>query len=133
MKLVIITQCRENYGVHEWDGEGEIPQYWKNKGGSEYILEDLEHYISINDEFFTKKVRMIVDEMRPNLEQDSDFFQETIINYSIEDDDFQPEFELQQMEHEGMIRFYEPRIDIYGKVLPKPVDAVPSNIVMSEN
>lgn len=23
---------RENYGAHDWDGEGECPQHWKNKG-----------------------------------------------------------------------------------------------------
>lgn len=133
MKLVIITQCRENYGAHDWDGKGECPQRWKNKGGAEYILEDLEHYISINDEFFTKKVRMIVDEMRPNLERQSVFYEETIINYTIEDDDFQPEFELQQLEHTGMIRFYEPRIDIEGNRIFKQDTSVPTNIVMSDN
>ena len=36
---VISTQCRENYGAHDWDGEGKCPQYWKNKGGSTFICE----------------------------------------------------------------------------------------------
>ena len=35
-RLVITTQVYENYGAHNWDGEGECPQYWKAKGGSEY-------------------------------------------------------------------------------------------------
>jgi hypothetical protein len=39
MKLVIHTQFRENYGAHDWDGEGACPQYWKCKGGSTYIVE----------------------------------------------------------------------------------------------
>ena len=39
MKLVIQTQFRENYGAHDWDGKGQCPQYWKNKGGSTYIVE----------------------------------------------------------------------------------------------
>ena len=38
---VILTQVRENYGAHDWDGEGEAPQYWKNKGGSVYIFEGI--------------------------------------------------------------------------------------------
>jgi len=38
MKLVIMTQCQENYGAHNWDGKGECPQYWKNKGGEIYVV-----------------------------------------------------------------------------------------------
>jgi hypothetical protein len=34
--LVIDTQFMENYGAHDWDGEGACPQYWKMKGGSSY-------------------------------------------------------------------------------------------------
>ena len=39
MKIVIQTQYRENYGAHDWDGTGECPQYWKDKGGSTYVVE----------------------------------------------------------------------------------------------
>lgn len=28
-------QYMENYGAHDWDGEGECPQYWKYKGSDE--------------------------------------------------------------------------------------------------
>jgi len=38
MKAIIQTQIRENYGAHDWDGEGECPQYWKFKGGNTYIF-----------------------------------------------------------------------------------------------
>ena len=38
MKLHIQTQYMENYGAHDWDGEGECPQYWKFKGGSSYKI-----------------------------------------------------------------------------------------------
>ena len=41
MKLVIHTQHKENYGAHDWDGEGECPQYWKFKGGDTYVVEGL--------------------------------------------------------------------------------------------
>lgn len=37
-KLVLRTQYQENYGAHDWDGEGECPQYWKFKGGSTYVV-----------------------------------------------------------------------------------------------
>ena len=39
MKLVIHTQFKENYGAHDWDGQGECPQYWKFKGGETYVME----------------------------------------------------------------------------------------------
>ena len=39
--LVIQTQHRENYGAHNWDGEGECPQHWKFKGGNTYFVTDL--------------------------------------------------------------------------------------------
>lgn len=133
MKLVIITQVRENYGAHDWNGVGSVPQYWKNKGGSEYILDDLEHYLSPNDDFFDKKVRMIVESILPNIESFSDYMTESIINYSIEDDDYISQFEQSQLEYEGFIRFYEPRIDIYGKRISIDTKIVPTNIVMSEN
>ena len=36
--LVALTQIRENYGAHDWDGEGSCPEYWKNKGGNEFVV-----------------------------------------------------------------------------------------------
>lgn len=41
MKLAIYTQYMENYGAHNWDGKGECLQYWKAKGGSTYVVENL--------------------------------------------------------------------------------------------
>ena len=134
MKLVIITQCRENYGAHDWVGVGTCPQYWKMKGGSEYIVDDIEHFVAIDDDFFAKNIKSIVyDYIAQKIEQKSEYYEESIINYSIEDNDYQPEFELQQMEHEGLIRYYEPRIDIDGNRIIQPSNTVPSNIVLSEN
>ena len=36
--VVIATQFRENYGAHDWDGEGYCPQHWKSKGGDTYFI-----------------------------------------------------------------------------------------------
>ena len=38
MAKIVQTQYRENYGSHNWDETGECPQYWKNKGGSTYVV-----------------------------------------------------------------------------------------------
>jgi len=37
--LVQITaQCHENYGAHNWNGQGECPQAWKPKGCQVFTL-----------------------------------------------------------------------------------------------
>jgi len=41
MKIVTQTQIRENYGAHDWNGEGECPQRWKYKGGNTYVTENV--------------------------------------------------------------------------------------------
>ena len=51
VESLITTQYRENYGAHDWDGKGECPQYWKNKGGYDYMIKgapslmDAEHFV----------------------------------------------------------------------------------------
>ncbi len=41
MIIVIDTQFMENYGAHDWDGQGECPQRWKMKGGSSYKVRNV--------------------------------------------------------------------------------------------
>lgn len=38
IRVIFATQYLENYGSHDWDGEGDCPQHWKPKGGSTYIV-----------------------------------------------------------------------------------------------
>lgn len=38
-RALVVTHLRENYGAHDWDGKGACPQYWKNKGSYEYVVE----------------------------------------------------------------------------------------------
>jgi len=81
MKLVIQTQVRENYGAHDWDGEGECPQYWKCKGGETYVVPSLT----------VAQVLKIKDTGIPTLkslvETSNESFQEYMIDWSIMDDD----------------------------------------------
>ncbi len=35
--LYATGQYAENYGAHDWDGEGQCPQYWKMKGSGEVL------------------------------------------------------------------------------------------------
>ena len=95
MKLLITTQVYENYGAHDWDGVGECPQYWKAKGGSDYVVKK----INVN------KVTETVMGVRSQIEQDNQAFREHIIDWEIVADDYLTEFEKSQLDYEGKIRY----------------------------
>lgn len=118
MKIVISTQVYENYGAHDWDGTGECPQYWKAKGGSEYIIEDVQQFIKMN-EFFGKKCQMVVDSIRSKIECNNEGYQETILGWSIEEDDYMSWFEKSQLDYMGSITSPEPRLTIDGDLIPR--------------
>jgi hypothetical protein len=40
MKIIADYQYCENYAAWDWDGAGQCPQGWKNKGGQEELLFD---------------------------------------------------------------------------------------------
>ena len=94
-KLLITTQVYENYGAHDWDGVGECPQYWKAKGGSDYVVKK----INVN------KVTETVMALRGQIEQDNDGFRETIIGWEVVANDYLTQFEKDQLEYEGSIRY----------------------------
>ena len=94
-KLLITTQVYENYGAHDWDGVGACPQYWKAKGGSDYVVKN----VNVN------KVTETVMAVRGQIEQDTDAFRETIIDRTMVSDDHLTEFEQSQLAYEGKIRY----------------------------
>ena len=100
MKLHIQTQIQENYGAHDWDGEGVCPQHWKFKGGNDYM-------VAVDTvktgEFFDKKCEMIVDSVRGQIEENSDYYRETILGWTLVADDFLTDFEQRQLEYDGAI------------------------------
>lgn len=102
MKLLITTQYMENYGAHDWDGTGECPQYWKAKGGSDYFL-PLDGF-NAQHEFASKRLEMIVDSHRDQVEWDDLGSRQYIVGYEIVEDDYMTEFERSQLEYEGEIR-----------------------------
>jgi hypothetical protein len=97
MKLLITTQVRENYGAHDWDGVGECPQYWKSKGGNEYVLRDFKGSDG--------QAEYAVNELRDQFESNNDYFHEYALSWEIVADDFLTEFEHDQMECDGEIRW----------------------------
>lgn len=94
MKLLITTQVYENYGAHDWDGKGECPQYWKAKGGNDYVVKN-----------FRGDATAAVMALRPQVECDNVGFREHIIDFVVVADDYLTEFEKDQLEYEGKITF----------------------------
>jgi hypothetical protein len=102
MIVVIDTQFMENYGAHDWDGQGECPQYWKMKGGSSYKVRNVPADADI---------KSVVDLVAPEFVHDDIGSREYIIGYSMESDDFLSWFEKSQLEYDGAIACKEPVID----------------------
>lgn len=103
MKLVIHTQHYENYAWREDGTLGTGPDaYWKAKGGSEYMIEHVPTGIDYE---------AVIDMVRDEVDFTSDGFQSTIINWTVEGDDYMSWFEKSQLEYEGTIQFAEPRVD----------------------
>ena len=103
MKLYIFTQDLENYGAHDWDGEGEVPQYWKAKGGTDYIV-DIPGF-RWNHEFAEKNLRSIVDELRFVIEESNDYYRSSILGYEVVEDDFMTEYEQSQLQYDGKVMY----------------------------
>ncbi len=84
MKLVIWTQYQENYGAHEGSGEGDCPQYGKNKGGEVVVVENLT----------SAQVAKILAQGIPTLtnliEQSTYYSRETLVDYVLVKDDITP-------------------------------------------
>ena len=95
-KLLITTQVYENYGAHDWDGVGQCPQYWKAKGGNDYVVKKFKDL---------NKVTETVMALRSQIECDNEGFRETIIGWEIVSDKYLTEFEQSQLDYEGQIRF----------------------------
>lgn len=95
-KLLIVTQVQENYGAHDWDGKGECPQYWKFKGGNEYVVKNFKDFGRMTE---------VVMALRGQVESDNEYFKEHIIDFEVVADDYLTEFERNQLEFDGSITF----------------------------
>jgi len=103
MKLLITTQNLENYGAHDWDGVGECPQYWKAKGGSDYVVKNFTNFNNTTE---------VVMALRGQIEEDSEYFRSSIIDWEVVADDYLTEFEQDQLNYEGKIRFFAKELEL---------------------
>ena len=99
MQLLITTQTQENYGAHDWDGEGACPQYWKFKGGQDY------KYALGSTLRNAETIQEIVEYFRPRIEEDNEYYRNHIIGYEVVADDYLTEFEQSQLEYDGRITY----------------------------
>jgi hypothetical protein len=83
----------ENYGAHDWDGEGECPQYWKMKGGEDYFILNVDE----------TEVDAAVAQVRGDIEWNDIGSRQYIIGYGLVENDFMTEFEVSQLEYDGKI------------------------------
>ena len=88
-KLLITTQTWENYGT-------DMEPYWKPKGGSDYVVKNFRDVNSVTE---------VMMALRSQVECDNDYYREHIIGWEIVADDYLTEFEKDQLEYEGQIRF----------------------------
>ena len=95
-KLLITSQVYENYGAHDWDGVGECPQYWKAKGGNDYVVKKFKDFSAVSE---------TVMALRGQIESDNDHFRESIIGWEIVADNYLTEFEQSQLDYEGKITY----------------------------
>jgi hypothetical protein len=94
MKLHIITQYMENYGAHDWDGEGECPQYWKMKGGEDYFI------LNVDSD---AEAESAIAQVRGDIEWNDIGSRQYIIGYGLVANDFMTTFEVSQLEYDGKI------------------------------
>jgi hypothetical protein len=102
MKFIITiqTQFKENYGAHDWDGQGECPQYWKYKGGSEYIAGVVTLADATKGTAFLKG---IVKEQSARVSHSDDYSEEYMIDWDIEtEDEFNARHDAVQAEWDEM-------------------------------
>ena len=88
-KLLISTQVHENYG-------DKVNPHWKPKGGDDYVVKNFTDF---------GKVTETVMALRSTIEVDNEVFQEYIIGWEVVADDYLTQFEKDQLEYEGKIRF----------------------------
>jgi hypothetical protein len=86
MKLIVHTQHQENYGAHDWDGEGECPQYWKNKGGDAIVVADIDQGTAAAIAAAGNMGKLARDRIDALNLQDDEYFIETVIDWELIDD-----------------------------------------------
>lgn len=109
MKILLHTQCHENYGAHDWDGKGQCPQYWKAKGGNDI---ELDRELTWNEAADTELVRSLVKAAAAKIDRKSDYFEEYVVDWELITPDHLTWFEKSQLEFDGKITYPRKKLAI---------------------
>jgi hypothetical protein len=89
-KIYVMTQNYENYG-------SEDEPYWKPKGSSDYFIP--------NFSGTQEQAIEVVNSMADKIEYANEYATSTILGVEVVADDYMTEFERDQLDYEGKIRF----------------------------
>lgn len=101
-RLIVYTQVFENYAMHDGD-DREREDYWKAKGGNEYsIVVEGADMSNLTQEQIEAAFQAAIKEV----EQDSRSYREYMVGRpEVLEEGQYTEFEQNQMDYEGSIRF----------------------------
>jgi len=89
-KIYVMTQNYENYG-------SEDEPYWKPKGSSDYFIP--------NFSGTQEQAIEVVNSMADKIEYSNEYATSTILGVEVVADDYMTEFERDQLDYEGQIRY----------------------------
>ena len=92
---MVYTQIYENYGYR-----------WKPKGGNEYFVSDVASAV---------EVEAILEKVKDMVEYSSDSYREYLLDWEIVDDNYFTQYQLNQLEYEGTIRYSPKELMIQAK------------------
>jgi len=81
--LFAVSQYMENYGAHDWDHNGECPQYWKPKGGTWYLLATGLSVDEVTQMGGAGLHKLAMRLMRDNVEHHNHYSEEYMIDWEI--------------------------------------------------
>jgi len=105
LRLIVRTQYRENYGAHDWDGKGECPQYWKNKGGVDYE-------VHLDSPFRAEDIEFLINQVGEKVTRFNDYVEEYVVDWEILGDNEFTKFEQDQLDYEGRIQFPAHKLEV---------------------
>lgn len=79
-RFLVVNQIQENYGAHDWDGNGACPQYWKLKGSREYVMQVDDNVLS---QMTDAQVEWQIDRLVSHVGHDDEYYRETMIQRGI--------------------------------------------------
>lgn len=97
MKIYITTQTCENYGSSD-------EPHWKFKGGVDYVV-PFDGTVLYTMEDRKAFLKSLVDQARIQIEQTGPMYEEYVVDWSLEEDDFLTHSERQDVEFYGKVKY----------------------------